>query len=781
LRTLARLVDAIVHPLPTPMARLFRRRVEVTSAMLNRITVNVLLKSVIVTLALVVVAMSSWAAWSSWKRLASARRIATVIEASADMFAALPGLRNDRSMTQQHLASDQPLTGMSPPLTAARKLDLPNLQSALAVLETAEFPEQQSAVTNLRAEVDRLSKLQQETEAAIKLPKAERPAGLSDTFVKTTVGLLALLDTTSMQLNRSVRLEDPYIDQILELKQLAWAARNAGGDCSLMISNALGGIPLPPDAKLIYANNLGRIDTAWSALLEIASGLPLPARFTAAVDKAKQEFLGADYMALRTKLLNALADGQPVDVKYADWTPASIAKLNSILAIADAALDVAKEHTATRQADAMWSLLLSLGLLATAFVVVFGMLLVVSRRVTSPLRQIQQAMLKLAGGDFSVVLPGLDRKDEIGDVANAIERFKVLVDEKARAEAAEALQRQKVEADRQAELAQAEAATQAKVAAERARMSEEQTRAVTALGVGLQKLSAGDLTFRLTEAFPHAYQELKENFNGTMTQLQDTIRSLTESAREVSSASAEISASTTDLSQRTEEQAAGLEQTSASMEEIAATVRKNAENAQQANASAGGTQTVAERGGEVVAKAVEAMARIEESSGKIADIIGVIDEIARQTNLLALNAAVEAARAGEAGRGFAVVAAEVRTLAQRSSQAAKDIKDLITSSSGQVKEGVNLVNRAGTSLTEIVESIKKVATIVAEIANASAEQAGGIEQINKALNQMDEVVQQNSALVEENAATAKTLEHQAQAMNGRVATFQVDAAAAIAA
>src|SRR5262249_23590349 len=158
----------------------------------------------------------------------------------------------------------------------------------------------------------------------------------------------------------------------------------------------------------------------------------------------------------------------------------------------------------------------------------------------------------------------------------------------------------------------------------------------------------------------------------------------------------------------------------------------------------------------------------EESSRKIADIIGVIDEIARQTNLLALNAAVEAARAGEAGRGFAVVASEVRTLAQRSSQAAKDIKDLITNSSGQVREGVELVNQAETSLADIVRSIDTVAGIVAEIANASAEQASGVDQINKALTQMDEVTQQNSALVEENAATAKTLEQQAQAMDERM-------------
>jgi len=264
-----------------------------------------------------------------------------------------------------------------------------------------------------------------------------------------------------------------------------------------------------------------------------------------------------------------------------------------------------------------------------------------------------------------------------------------------------------------------------------------------------------------------AVQQMAQRVSGIIQEIKA-------SGREVTNASAEISTSTTDLSQRTEEQAASLEETSAAMEELTSTVRRNAENAQEASRSANDTRDVADRGGQVVAKTVEAMAKIEESSQKITDIIGVIDEIARQTNLLALNAAVEAARAGEAGRGFAVVASEVRSLAQRSSQAAKDIKDLITNSSVQVKEGVDLVNQAGTSLDEIVTSIKKVADIVTDIANASAEQATGIDQINKALAQMDEVTQQNSALVEENAATAKTLEHQAKAMDEQVAFFQLD-------
>jgi methyl-accepting chemotaxis protein len=210
------------------------------------------------------------------------------------------------------------------------------------------------------------------------------------------------------------------------------------------------------------------------------------------------------------------------------------------------------------------------------------------------------------------------------------------------------------------------------------------------------------------------------------------------------------------------------------MEEMSVTVKKNAEQAKLASQFAGETRETADRSGQVVGEAVHAMSRIDDSSKKIADIITVIDEIARQTNLLALNAAVEAARAGEAGRGFAVVASEVRSLAQRSSQAAKDIKDLITSSSTQVQEGVELVNKTGSSLSGIVESIKKVAAIVSDIATASVEQSTGIDQVNKALTQVDEVTQQNSALVEENAATAKALEHQAAVMNERMGSFRLN-------
>jgi methyl-accepting chemotaxis protein len=248
----------------------------------------------------------------------------------------------------------------------------------------------------------------------------------------------------------------------------------------------------------------------------------------------------------------------------------------------------------------------------------------------------------------------------------------------------------------------------------------------------------------------------------------------------VGGAAAQLSRGNDDLSQRTQEQASALEETASSMEQMTATVKQNADNARQANQLASGARGQAERGGEVVSRAVSAMTAINDSSRKIADIISVIDEIAFQTNLLALNAAVEAARAGEQGRGFAVVASEVRSLAQRSATAAKEIKDLIGDSVEKVRSGSQLVDESGKVLGEIMESVKKVSDIVAEIAAASEEQAQGIDQVNNAVTQMDDTTQQNAALVEEAASAAKSMEQQAQQLVAQISFFHSSQAATIA-
>ncbi|MBD7924753.1 HAMP domain-containing methyl-accepting chemotaxis protein [Xanthomonas bonasiae] len=295
-----------------------------------------------------------------------------------------------------------------------------------------------------------------------------------------------------------------------------------------------------------------------------------------------------------------------------------------------------------------------------------------------------------------------------------------------------------------------------------------------ALSAMLQAIAAGDLTARMHGDFNGVFATMRDDANATAEQLAGIVGRIQSAASSIDSASSEIAAGNDDLSRRTEQQAASLEETAASMEELTSTVKQNAESARQANQLAVGAASVAAQGGDVVGQVVSTMSGIEASSKKIADIISVIDGIAFQTNILALNAAVEAARAGEQGRGFAVVASEVRSLAQRSANAAKEIKRLIDDSVGQVANGSTLVRQAGETMSEIVSSVQRVTDIMGEISAASQQQYAGIEQVNQTVTQMDEATQQNAALVEEAAAAARAMEEQAGQLTETVALFKID-------
>jgi methyl-accepting chemotaxis protein len=312
------------------------------------------------------------------------------------------------------------------------------------------------------------------------------------------------------------------------------------------------------------------------------------------------------------------------------------------------------------------------------------------------------------------------------------------------------------------------------------KLAEDMNRLMQTSEVGLSEvvrvlgaLAQGDLTETISSEYSGTFGRLKDDSNSTVAQLTETISRIKEASETINTAAKEIASGNTDLSQRTEQQASSLEETAASMEQLTSTVKQNAENAKQANQLAVGASDVAAKAGEVVNQVVMTMSSISDSSKKIADIISVIDGIAFQTNILALNAAVEAARAGEQGRGFAVVATEVRNLAQRSAAAAKEIKGLIDDSVSKVNMGAELVDKAGLTMEEVVNSVKRVTDIMGEITAASSEQSQGIEQVNTAITQMDDVTQQNAALVEEAAAAAESMEEQAQLMTQLISTFRI--------
>ncbi len=312
---------------------------------------------------------------------------------------------------------------------------------------------------------------------------------------------------------------------------------------------------------------------------------------------------------------------------------------------------------------------------------------------------------------------------------------------------------------------------------ERAAKAAEQEKIVKALAQGLGQLASGDLTHIIPQEFPREYEALRLDFNATIEALRGAMRAIAEGADAVRSGTGEINRASDDLSKRTEQQAASLEETAAALEELTGTVRRTADGAKKADTTVASTRSDAEKSGEIVKQAVAAMQQIETSSRQISQIIGVIDEIAFQTNLLALNAGVEAARAGEAGRGFAVVASEVRALAQRSAEAAKEIKTLISTSSEHVDNGVKLVGSTGEALIRIVAAFSGISNLVGEMAASAQAQATGIAQINVAINQMDQSTQQNAAMVEQATAASYSLAKEADGMAALVSKFNVGEAA----
>ncbi|GAA0399524.1 methyl-accepting chemotaxis protein [Brevundimonas terrae] len=399
-------------------------------------------------------------------------------------------------------------------------------------------------------------------------------------------------------------------------------------------------------------------------------------------------------------------------------------------------------------------------------IMVLGSLWLVSDKVVrQPLSRLTAAIKALNAGRYEEPVRGTQSSDEVGGIARALEGFRHQLAETDTLRAEQERTRIAAETERQRNDAIRQAA------------EEEQRFVVDSVGKGLSHLSDGNLTYRLEDSFPEDYRKLRDDFNLAMERLEEAMTVIIGSAAGISSTTGEISQASEDLSRRTEQQAASLEETAAALEEITTTVRQSSEGAEQARDIVETTRLNAQRSGAVVDQTVTAMHEIEASAQQITQITGVIDEIAFQTNLLALNAGVEAARAGDAGRGFAVVASEVRALAQRSAEAAKEIKTLIGSSTERVNQGVKLVDTTGEALNRIIDEVAQISNLVATIAASAREQATGLGEINVAVNQMDQMTQQNAAMVEQSTAAAHALATETTSLSTLISRFRTRAEA----
>ena len=670
--------------------------------MFSHLSVNVLLKSVIATLAAIVVSVLAYDAWQTWSRLEAETRIAKVADANAHLFTALHNLRVDRALTNRDLIAEAPVSAINANVRDSRAAEVPALRSAIELLRGIDFPGRQEAIAGLDQSLKKLIALQEESAAAFMQPKSARRAALAQEFFAETGTLLATLDRLSSQLTRLVKLDDPLIDQLMELKQLAWIARNAAGDLSVLISNVLGGQQLPADALARQAAFLSRVDTAWGALEDLAAGLPLPPQFAAAMEKAKKEFFAPDFANLRAQTLNKLIAGEKVDMTSQQWAALSIPKLGALLGVAEVALDLAKQHAEEAHSEAMRSLVMEAGLVVLALALTCGLMVMISRRVTRPLHVIQDGMMKLASGDLSVAEAYTGRHDEIGALGRAMKAFKDSL----------------IEAEQL-----------------RARQKETEAQAAERRRAEMQKLA---------DEFESAVGNIVGTVSSASSQLESAAGTLTKTAENTQHLSSVVASASEEASSNVQSVASAAEELTSSVNEIARRVQESSAIAIDA-----------------VAQAERTDARIAELSvaaNRIGDVVKLITAIAGQTNLLALNATIEAARAGEAGKGFAVVAQEVKALATQTAKATDEIGAQISTMQAATQDSV-------AAIKEIGGTIRRVSEIAAAIAAAVEEQGAATEEISRNVQQAaqgtsevaDNITQVNRGANETGSASSQVL------------------------
>jgi methyl-accepting chemotaxis protein len=697
--------------------------------MLKRITVTTLLTSIVLFMATCIVAILAVNAWQSFDRLKAAGRISVIARLSRDAFVAMHRLRTDRSTTYRTLNGDAVLDPeLEKIIREFRDSELPALRGVMEVLPSVDFPEQPALLAELSRLTQTMFALDKESWEAFRIPKADRRPGLAKEYMEVSGALSDALDGMSGNLAAAVKHSDAVVDQWLQLKQAAWLLRLTTGEASLLVSNGVGGAPLPPNARLNYTQFVGGAKAAWAAVELAASGTKLPPELADALKAAKQANFDPEYTALRDRLFDQVANGQKPEMNVLKWSPLTVQHMGTAVTIAERALDAAKARARAQETEARRDLIVQSGLLVGALALAFAVIVGMRRRVITPLKAIGEAMHGVAGGDLSIAVPFADRHDEIGALAGALESFKQAAIEKERIEEAQHAQDSRTASRQQA-----------------------------------------------VEAHIGRFESRIRDTLATLRSASEKMRATSEG---MSSVSAETNAQVRQASTASGAASSHVQSVAAASEQLSASI---ADISRQVSHAAG----IAGRAVEQTRQTDGTVQGLAATASRIGEVVELINSIAGQTNLLALNATIEAARAGEAGKGFAVVASEVKSLATQTARATEEISQQISAVQNVASEAVEAIKGIGGIIGEVSQVATAIAAAVEqqgaatqEITRSTQQAAHGTQQAADNLSGVTKGADASGAAAAEVKSAAEVLAVQTRELSEQVDGFLNDIRAA---
>ncbi|MEW9612420.1 methyl-accepting chemotaxis protein [Shinella sp. S4-D37] len=726
------------------------------------LSIRTLLLSIVAAFVVGLLYAASTNLLSAWDTMRSARIMQHNAEMGDRLLSSAASLAIERGLTNTALSAE----AATDPATITRIAELRRsgdgaLEAALErLVGGADFAGRDALIRSVRQNLDALVALRRDIDRQLPLSADARNAGVVAQWVPAITALIM-----SSQDLRIAAQEVPVTalartQIMLDLRQAMWVVSEyAGRERALVGGMIARNAHLEEDHLATLAEYRGRLEQSWASIEVYSSRSFANPAVVSAVAAAKAEYFGS-FSTLRDSVYKANAENGPYPVSGDEWMTTATRAIDSLLALSDVLGKATGSYAAQVEASGFNSFVISSTVLVIAIMLGVFALWIVVTRVTRPVHALTDVMSRLSGGDLELTVPSIERGDEVGQMARAVEIFR---------EAGLTNRRLEAEAEQGRRLTEEERRQrEAHGAAEAEKLESAMNTLATALG----HLSEGDVGHRIETPLAGSLDKLRTDFNQSAGKLEEALRAVGGNAEAIRAGAEQIRVATNDLAKRTEMQAASVEETAAAIEEITTAVKDASRRANEAGELVERTRKQAERSGTVVEQTVGAMSAIEGSSDAIGKIISVIDEIAFQTNLLALNAGVEAARAGDAGKGFAVVAQEVRELAQRSAGAAREIKALITSSADQVKAGVGLVGETGSALRAIVAEVQEISRHVSAIVEAAREQSIGLQEISAAVNQMDQGAQQNAAMVEESSAACHGLAGETTALNDLVSKFR---------